>query len=107
MKLLPPSSQNQRSDTDVFSTFAHALRDLVVQVVRDAAATLAQEKLQQAMSNTRPLSPRDVARMAKVADKDVYDALKAGELKGMRSERGRWSITRDEAITWAKSIKRC
>lgn len=64
-------------------------------------------RLAQKVNDTRPMSPRGVARLAKVADKDAYDALKNGTLKGLRSAKGRWTITREDAAAWAKTIKRC
>ena len=80
---------------------------LIQHAVRLGVEAALDGRLAQKVNNTRPMSPRNVARMAKVADKDVYDALKNGTLKGQRSAKGRWTITREDATIWETTIKRC
>ena len=53
------------------------------------------------------VTPRQVARAAKVADGDVYEALKTGRLKGERGKNAEWRIDKVDAMAWIKGIKRC
>jgi hypothetical protein len=50
------------------------------------------------------LSPRQVARMAKIRDVRVYAAVEAGQLAAARDEGGRYHITVEDAKAWIVSL---
>jgi len=51
------------------------------------------------------MSPAQAAQLAKVSRSTVSRALKAGELRGFRDNRGHWRIEPDDLEQWSNSVQ--
>ena len=50
------------------------------------------------------LSPRQVARLAKIRDERVYSAIECGRLEATRNDAGRYRISVEKAREWIASL---
>lgn len=56
------------------------------------------------MGTMAVLSPRQVARMAKIRDEGVYSAIECGTLEVTRDQAGRFRISMKKARAWIASL---
>lgn len=75
--------------------------DHLRELIREELANMRQRRVE---AEAR-LSPTEVARLLRVRTKVVYDALRAGSLRGERRA-DRWFIRREDADTWVRSTGR-
>jgi len=58
------------------------------------------------IADTAMLSPRQVARVAKICDLRVYQDIKNGRLAHVRSASGRFHIKPEDARNWILSLEK-
>ncbi len=56
------------------------------------------------MGDMAVLSPRQVARLAKIRDERVYAAIKSGKLEATRDDAGRYRVSGEKAGAWIASL---
>lgn len=61
-------------------------------------------RVQQRIADAEILTPKKVARLLRVADKTVYEALASGVLKGHQDDHGRWRVPIDRAREWGERL---
>ena len=78
-------------------------RDLEALIARVVASTLAERQRVQA-ADMGVLSPRQVARLAKIRDERVYAAIEGGKLEAYRDAAGRYRVSAETARAWIASL---
>lgn len=76
------------------------LEDLISRAVATALTGFQRARLTPA----QVLSPRQVARQAKIRDERVYEAITSGRLAATRDEGGRFHIKATDAEAWIASL---
>ncbi len=76
------------------------LEDVIARAVTSALQGFRSERATPALI----LSPRQIARMAKIRDERVYDAITSGRLKASQDAAGRYRISAADANEWIASL---
>lgn len=80
-----------------------SVSELETLLARAARLALSEHQKGRAVTGSL-LSPRAVARLARIRDERVYRALAAGALVGTRNAGGRYRIPRAAADAWIASL---
>ena len=76
------------------------LEGIIARAVSSALSTFQRARATPAQM----LSPRQVARMAKIRDERVYEAITAERLKAVRDDTGRFHVALADAEAWIASL---